>query len=117
MRFFKLKEFDSPDLKGSGKLMDETFLAMLEDARNIANIPFKINSGFRTIEHNKEAKGKSNSSHLRGLAADIYCVDSRSRFTIVSALQQAGFNRIGISKSFIHCDIDTNKSKNVIWIY
>ncbi len=117
MKFFKLKEFDSPDLKGSGKLMDETFLAMLEDARNIANIPFKINSGFRTIEHNKKVGGVKSSSHLRGLASDISCIDGTSRFIILNALQQAGFNRIGISKSFIHCDIDMFKPKNVIWIY
>jgi len=40
MRYFQSYEFDSPDVKGSGQLMDETFLAMLDDARNKANIPF-----------------------------------------------------------------------------
>jgi uncharacterized protein YcbK (DUF882 family) len=117
MRYFKLKEFDSPDLKGSGQLMDETFLYMLDEARHIANIPFKINSGYRTKEHNKKVGGVKSSSHLKGVAADISCVDSRSRFIILNALQQAGFNRIGIAKSFIHVDYDIDKSLNVIWVY
>jgi len=117
MRYFNLHEFDSPDLKGSGALMDETFIDMLDEARHIAQIPFKINSGYRTKERNKKIGGVKSSSHLKGLAADIHCVDSRSRFIIVNALIEAGFTRIGIAKTFIHCDIDNDKARNVIWVY
>ena len=117
MKYFNIKEFDSPDLKGSGQLMDETFLSMIDDARRIANIPFKINSGFRTEKHNKKVKGKNSSSHLSGLAADISCVDSRSRFIVLNALISVGFNRIGIGNTFIHCDCDIDKAPNVIWKY
>jgi len=112
---FKLHEFDSPDLKGSGTLMDETFLSMLDEARTLANIPFKINSGYRTEKHNKKVKGVSGSSHTRGYAADIKCIDSNSRFIILNALITVGFNRIGVYKTFIHCDIDNDKPRNVIW--
>ena len=115
--YFKTKEFDSPDVKGSGSLMDDTFLSMLNDARHIANIPFKINSGYRTVAHNKIVGGVKSSSHLKGLACDISCKDSRNRFIIVTALIDVGFNRVGISKNFIHCDIDNDKSLNVIWTY
>jgi len=117
MTYFFISEFDSPDLKGSGQLMDETFLSMIDEARGIANIPFKINSGFRTQEHNKKVKGKKSSSHLSGLASDISCVDSRSRFIILSALIQVGFTRIGIGNTFIHCDCDINKASQVVWTY
>jgi uncharacterized protein YcbK (DUF882 family) len=117
MNHFFISEFDSPDLKGSGQFMDETFLSMIDEARRIANVPFKINSGFRTVEHNATVKGKKSSSHLKGLAADISCVDSRSRFNVLSALIVVGFHRIGVSKSFIHCDIDIDKPKEVIWMY
>jgi len=103
------------DLKGSGQLMDETFLSMIDEARTIAKTPFKINSGFRTTEHNKAVGGVKGSSHTRGFAADISCVDSNSRFIILNALISVGFNRIGIYKTFIHCDIDNDKSRNVIW--
>ena len=115
MNNFKLYEFDSPDVKGSGTLMDETFLSMIDEARTIANIPFKINSGFRTEKHNKKVKGISGSSHTMGFAADIKCTDSNSRFIILNALITVGFNRIGIYKTFIHCDIDNDKPRNVIW--
>ena len=117
MVHFFISEFDSPDLKGSGQLMDETFLSMIDEARSIANVPFKINSGFRTVEHNKKIGGKSNSSHLKGLAADISCTTSRERFLILEALIMVGFTRIGIAKSFIHCDIDVDKASRVVWIY
>ena len=117
LNYFKISEFDSPDLKGSGLLMDETFLAMLDDARNIAAIPFKINSGLRTEKHNRKVKGKPDSSHLKGLAVDIHCVDSRSRSIILNALLKVGFTRVGIAKTFIHVDLDFDKAQNVIWVY
>jgi zinc D-Ala-D-Ala carboxypeptidase len=115
MNNFTIKEFDSPDVKGSGQLMDETFLSMLDEARTLANIPFKINSGFRTEKHNKKVGGVKGSSHTRGFAADISCVDSNSRFIILNALISVGFNRMGVYKTFIHCDIDNDKPRNVIW--
>ena len=117
MKHFFISEFDSLDLKGSGQFMDKTFLSMLDEARGIANIPFKINSGFRTVAHNATVKGVKSSSHLKGLACDISCVDSRSRFTVINALISVGFTRIGISSSFIHVDLDYDKPQNVIWTY
>ena len=114
---FALSEFDSPDLKGSGVNMDSTFLSMLDDARNIANVPFKINSGYRTEKHNKKVGGSENSSHLKGLAVDIHCSESRNRSIIIKALLTVGFSRIGIAKTFIHVDLDFDKSQNVIWVY
>ena len=117
MRNFNTNEFDSPDVKGSGAKMDKCFLEMLDKARDIAGIPFKINSGYRTLEHNAKVGGVNSSSHTRGLAVDIACNESRARFIIVSALKDAGFTRIGISNSFIHVDSDSDKAQNVIWTY
>ena len=114
---FELSEFDSPDEKGSGKHMQESTLQMLDDARSIAGIPFRINSGFRTKSRNAYVGGKEKSSHLYGYAVDLHCTDSRSRFIIVDALCKAGFNRIGIAKTFIHVDNDPQKDENVIWTY
>jgi hypothetical protein len=36
---------------------------------------------------------------------------------MLNALLEVGFNRIGIAGTFIHIDIDKNKSQNVIWTY
>jgi uncharacterized protein YcbK (DUF882 family) len=97
--------------------MDSGFLQKLDNARQIAGIPFKINSGYRTKERNELAKGKKDSSHLVGKAADISVNGSRDRWIIIDALIKAGFNRIGIANTFIHVDSDENKSSNVIWTY
>lgn len=118
MRYFNYHEFDSPDAIGSGEqMMDEVFLEMLDKARHLAGIPFHINSGYRTPEHNRKVSGNKSSSHLRGLACDIHCVDSRSRAYILGGLIDAGFNRIGIASTFIHVDDDPSKDADVVWLY
>ncbi len=117
MIYFELSEFDSPDEKGSGSRMQETTLAMLDDARAIAGIPFRINSGFRSKSHNAYIGGSKYSSHCYGYAVDIHCTDSRARSIIIDSLREAGFNRFGISNTFIHVDNDPEKDPNVIWLY
>ena len=116
MKYFTLDEFDCPSLPNSGKNMDSSFLAKLEQAREIAGIPFKITSGYRTKEHNAEVGGVPNSSHLIGVAADIAVSGGADRYIILSALIKAGFKRIGVAKTFIHCDTDDSKS-NSVWTY
>jgi len=76
-----------------------------------------ITSGYRCEEHNREVGGKGTSSHPKGLAADIKCDDLSYRFLLVEALLKAGFTRIGIGKDFIHVDLDTDKTQNLIWVY
>lgn len=122
LKYFKIHEFDSPDLPGSGINMCRDTLEMLDVARGIARIPFKINSGFRTEAQNRriyERMGKKpiRSAHLEGKAVDIAIQSSRERFKILSALLEAGFTRIGISESFIHADSSETKSSHVIWTY
>lgn len=117
MRYFTLDEFDSPDQPGSGSNMSEDFLYLLDKARERAETPFRITSGYRTKSHNKAVGGVSGSSHTKGLAADISCQDSRRRHLIIEALLYVGFNRIGIAQTFIHVDLDTSKNNNVIWVY
>ena len=117
MRYFKIKEFDSPDLEGSGSIMDSKILHMLDNARKKYGKSIKINSGYRTRFHNAKVGGVESSSHLKGLAVDIACKCSPCRFSLIKILQKVGFNRIGIGNTFIHVDIDKDKSQNVIWTY
>jgi zinc D-Ala-D-Ala carboxypeptidase len=116
MKHFKISEFDSPDLPGSGKNMNQDFLEMLDKARDSVDIIFEINSGYRTPEHNKSVGGSPTSSHLKGYASDIKCTNSIDRWKIVNALISVGFKRLGIAKTFIHVDNDPNKN-NAIWVY
>lgn len=117
MKYFNYYEFDSPDVQGSGQLMDKQILEMLDLVREKFDKPIHINSGYRTSVHNEKVGGKQNSSHLKGLAVDIACNNSRDRHELLWCLQDVGFNRIGIAKTFIHVDIDKDKDKNVIWTY
>lgn len=117
MIHFTHSEFDSPDQLGSGKNMQQSHLDMLDDAREIAGVPFIVNSGFRTKQHNKDVGGKKDSSHPEGYATDLKVTDSRTRFIILHALIAVGFTRIGIGKTFIHVDNDPNKDKQVTWLY
>jgi zinc D-Ala-D-Ala carboxypeptidase len=96
--------------------MNVDFLAKLDEAREYANIPFIINSAYRSPEHPLSIKNPS-SSHIKGLAVDISAKDSRTRFLILDALLAVGFNRIGIADTFIHVDSDLDKSQNVTWLY
>ena len=97
--------------------MDVDFLAKLDKAREYADLPFIINSAYRSPEHNAKVGGKPGSSHIKGLAVDISAKDSRTRFLVLDALFAVGFTRIGIADSFIHVDSDIGKSQNVIWTY
>ena len=96
--------------------MSKEFLFVLDEAREIAGIPFIINSAYRSPEHSLSIKNPS-SSHIKGLAVDIKATDSKTRFKIVQALMTVGFTRIGIADTFIHVDLDLDKTQNVIWTY
>tara|TARA_R100000353_G_scaffold118242_1_gene84267 strand:- start:373 stop:741 length:369 start_codon:yes stop_codon:yes gene_type:complete len=122
MRYFNYIEFDSPDELGSGRKMNPKILEMLDLAREKYDKPIKITSGFRTQEYNEDLKARGykaspNSSHLKGLAVDIHCNNSKDRFELVDILLDVGFNRIGIANTFIHVDIDQDKPSHLIWTY
>jgi len=116
-KYFKLSEFDSPDLKGSGSKMKKSTLTKLVETRKKSGIPFVITSGYRTKSHNKRVGGVNSSSHTRGYAVDIRCKTSKDRFKVIKYALECGFNRIGISGNFIHLDDDPTKTSNVIWVY
>ena len=119
IKYFDLSEFNSPDDNDSGDNMDIQFVRRLDEAREIAGIPFKVNSGYRTHFHNTKVGGVKDSSHIKipCCAVDIKAEDSRTRFLIISAAIQVGINRIGIGENFIHLDADKTKSQDVSWHY
>jgi len=113
MNYFTDEEFKCPCC--GQNWVDKEFKESLNIARGISQTPYKINSGCRCKEHNKAVGGTSTSSHLEGIAVDIKC-NSATRLKILKGLITAGFKRIGIAKTFIHVDSDTQKSK-VSWTY
>ncbi|HQF10662.1 MAG TPA: D-Ala-D-Ala carboxypeptidase family metallohydrolase [Paludibacteraceae bacterium] len=116
MKYFTYSEFDSPDEPGSGKKMKASTLNKLDKAREYAGIPFIINSGYRTAQHNAKVGGVKDSAHTEGYAADIRA-DATSYATILAALIKAGFKRIGLENGSIHADDDPDKPTPAVWLY
>jgi len=121
LKYFKRSEFDCKCGCGETIVNDE-LLQLLDDAREFAKIPFVITSGYRCQKHHDDLTRRGyhtskTSAHLKGLAVDIKCSDSKSRAIILDALGYVGFKRFGVAKSFIHTDIDSDKPSPVMWLY
>lgn len=97
--------------------MDEAFMARLDLAREVAGIPFHVNSAYRSPDYEKK-KGRSGASmHTKGKAVDIRCITNVDRFTMVNSLIEVGFRRIGIASTFIHVDDGYPEASPLIWLY
>ena len=115
MSYFKISEFDCKCGCGSNKTKTE-LLELLNKAREIAGIPFIINSGTRCERHNHDIGGSMLSSHIDGYAADIKCENSSHRFIMIKALLAAGFCRIEWgTNTWLHVDCDPRKPQNIIF--
>lgn len=97
--------------------MDQQLMRQLDAAREAAGIPFVLNSAYRSVAYEKSKGRAGTSSHCRGLAVDIRCNSDANRWKVVAALMDNGFTRIGISRTYVHADLDRAKTQRVIWHY
>lgn len=113
--------FDSPDTVGSGACVDPQLIYMLQQLEQKTGYPIfsSINSGVRTPYWNRKVGGVSNSSHEipNCKAVDIKASNIAVRNKLVYMAREVGFKRIGVGNTFVHLDIDINKSQNVAWGY
>ena len=117
-RYFKPHEFDSPDAPGSGWEIKKELVIKLDEIRDVVGRPLIINSGFRTEDHNKKISGSvEKSAHTQGWAVDIKVSTSTERMELVRWALVHGFTRIGVAKTFVHLDLDPDKTRNVMWLY
>ena len=122
IEFFKPSEFDSPDLPGSGKNMQKSFLIKLDKARKISRVPFFVTHGFRTRYYysvllQKGYEAVEDSAHEHGNGADIKY--TKSNFNVMlNGFIKAGFKRVGIGKDFFHVDNEDNQRPSpAVWTY
>ena len=113
--------FDSPDALGSGRCIDSRLVSMLQQLEQKTGYPIFswINSGVRTPAWNRKVGGVRNSSHQipNCKAVDIKALNIAIRNRLVYAASEVGFKRIGVGKTFVHLDVDQNKSQRVAWGY
>ena len=116
--YFTYDEFASPDDITSGELISPVLLGKLDAIREEVGFPIVINSGVRTLEHNRHVGGVANSAHTEPCycAVDIKIRSRAQRDTIIASAKRHGINRIGIARTFVHLDIDTTKPA-ATWYY
>jgi uncharacterized protein YcbK (DUF882 family) len=110
MEYFSIDEFRCKccnELPKNG--MNQILLDKLDDMRGRIGAPIIVTCGYRCPEHNAEVGGVSNSQHVLGNAADIYC-DSLSVDELAGYCVEEGFDGIGryYNSEFVHCDVRDN---------
>lgn len=116
LNYFSADEFERARPACALSDMDSDFMSRLDLARGFSDVPYVINSAYRSRAY-EISKGRfGTSSHTKGLAVDIACSSNFMRGRILYGLIKVGFSRIGIGKTFIHVDSDNEKS-SAIWLY
>lgn len=95
--------------------MDPDLLLRLDELRERVGEPLVISSAFRCEDHNAAVGGVRGSSHTRGLAVDLRCLNSRLRFKLVKSALELGFRRIEPMKTWVHLDVDPEKPQDVLF--
>jgi uncharacterized protein YcbK (DUF882 family) len=111
-RNFKLSEYASKC--GAKRLMlHPSIIAGVQNIRDACNFPIKINSGFRTTEHNASPAvgGSPNSLHTLGMAVDLSPVSEKANelTRIITVAGSLGFV-VRPYPTFVH--IDCGKVRN-----
>lgn len=118
IRYFKKteKNIASPDKPDSYNMVQVRPMFALDALRGLLGHSLRINSGYRTPEHNKAVGGAPRSQHLDGNAFDIstsgWTHEQRRDLAIYA--RKLGFCGIGMGKTFIHIDM---APRDAAWIY
>ena len=116
-KYFNESEFKACSPSCSLQDMKQHTMEKLDAAREMAGIPFVLNSAYRSTQWDKSNGRSGTGAHTTGCAVDIRCNTNSNRLKIVMACLAVGFRRIGIGKTYIHVDDDPAKTPNVMWHY
>jgi hypothetical protein len=105
---FRLSEFRPGRHSYEYIRLSPALVQTLEEIRARTGRPITVTSGYRPREYNREVGGASNSCHIDGLAADIYCDGLTTEQLLAISEQVIGY-RGGVGyyprSGFIHVDL------------
>lgn len=106
---FIVREFACQD-GSDAVLIDLDLVAILQAIRDALGGPVTITSGYRTVTHNANVGGASNSFHTKGMAADIV-VSGKTTAQVAACAETVGALGIlrYITDGFVHVDTRTEK--------
>ena len=111
---FQPWEFRSRDLS-KVLVLDVRLLDGLQALRGLVGVPIAVNSGYRTVAHNRKIEGSPYSQHLLGKAADIVISGMSVSRMKTAATRVPVFERGGIGtypgQGFIHVDVRGVKAR------
>lgn len=115
LMYFKPVEFTACVPSCSILQMDETFLRVLDQAREFAGVPFCLTSAYRSSDYDRSKGRSGHGYHTFGRAVDVRCRDSVTRWKILSGCLTVGLS-CGLSKDgFIH--IDDRDGEPTVFLY
>ena len=116
---FSLSEFDCKDGTEMPSELLPNVLELaesLQELREMLNSPIRINSAYRSLQHNSKIGGSTNSQHLFGKAADIVVkgktpsqVATMIKLLILEGKMKQG--GIGVYDNFTHYDVRGHKAR------
>lgn len=90
--------------------VDENSLDMLDRARTLAGVPFRITSNYRTKEQDIALAGFAGAhTEIPCTSFDIAASNGKQRFAIIKALFEVGFPRIGVNVKNNHIHVDNSQ--------
>lgn len=88
----------------------------LQTLRDFLGEPIKVNSAYRSLQHNRSIGSKDSSQHVKGNAADIKVkgLDTEDLYLIIEKLIEIGDLKeggLGLYNTFVHYDIRGTKAR------
>lgn len=112
--YFAADLISSPGRVCWDKVVDEAKVKLMRLQANFGK-KLRVNSGYRSPEHNRRVNGKAGSKHLSGTAIDVTwegfrgaSIDEKRRFARIA--RESGFKGIGGYDSFIHVDLGPTRA-------
>lgn len=108
--YFETSEFASKDGQPSTwpTVVNPQLIELCNAVREEFGRPLKVNSGYRSPEHNEKVGGAKNSMHVLGQAADIAPLKKDMKhiadlWRIAKKLNPSG--GVGLYDTFVHLDV------------